>query len=556
MELKGYEIITRSLSRAGAKTVFTIAGDHTLPLMDHMADEGFTFIDVRHEQAAVDMANAYGRITGRPGVTMFTTPGHANAIPGFTFAYHMETPVVNITGSATQDRLGLGASQEIDQVGMAKPVTKGSWLLGDPLRAPEYLARAFRTALNGRRGPVHLTIPLDVQEATVSAEQVTDRTMEYPSSRGPAHAAPADIRAAVDLLQAAERPLIIAANGGYTVQRADIERLVETTGIPVFTEQSARGVISDDHPLCAGYSDGRVNDAAQSIHEADALLLLGKKLDYTISFGGPPTIGATTKIIQVEPAWEQIATARDVELGIVADPGAVVRQLADEAATRSWPAHPMVSSLKSATADQVASLDKRTTQTGQLHAMDLHSAVKQLIDDDTCLIFEGADFGFYGASYHPAHKQHRWITNGTLGMLGWGVPYGIGAQVALPDSRVVVFTGDGGFGFNGFEVDTALRHNLPVVFIVGNDRVWGIDYHQQDQLFGKVVATTMLPTRFDIIAEGIGAHGELVETHDQLLPALKRAFSAGKPAVVNVMIEPSPSPLTEWIIETKSMQDR
>ena len=199
-----------------------------------------------------------------------------------------------------------------------------------------------------------------------------------------------------------------------------------------------------------------MNDAAQSIHEADALLLLGKKLDYTISFGGPPTIGATTKIIQVEPAWEQVATARDVELGIVADPGAVVRQLADEAATRSWPAHPMVSSLKSATADQVASLDKRTTQTGQLHAMDLHSAVKQFIDDDTCLIFEGADFGFYGASYHPAHKQHRWITNGTLGMLGWGVPYGIGAQVALPNSRVVVFTGDGGFGFNGFEVDTAL----------------------------------------------------------------------------------------------------
>ena len=432
MELKGYEIVTRALSRASAKTVFTIAGDHTLPLMDHMADEGFTFIDVRHEQAAVDMANAYGRITGRPGVTMFTTPGHANAIPGLTFAYHMETPVVNISGSATQDRLGLGASQEIDQVGMAKPVTKGAWLLGDPLRAPEYISRAFRTALNGRRGPVHLTIPLDVQEATVSADEVHDRTMEYPASRGPAHAAPADIRAAVDLLQAAERPLIIAANGAYTVQRKDIERLIETTGIPVFTEQSSRGVISDDHPLCAGYSDGRVNDAAQSIHEADTLLLLGKKLDYTISFGGPPTIGATTKIIQVEPAWEQVATARDVELGIVADPGAVVRQLADEAATRSWAVHPMISSLKGATADQVAALEKRTAESGQLHAMDLHSTIKQFIDDDTCLIFEGADFGFYGASYHPAHKQHRWITNGTLGMLGWGVPYGIGRRSPCP----------------------------------------------------------------------------------------------------------------------------
>ncbi len=555
MKLKGFEIITRSLSRAGVKTVFTIAGDHTLPLMDHMADERFNFIDVRHEQAAVDMANAFGRITGTPGVTMFTTPGHANAIPGLTFAYHMETPVVNISGSATQDRLGLGASQEIDQVGMAAPVTKGSWLLSDPHRAPEYFSRAFRTALHGRRGPVHLTIPLDVQEATVSAEDVAYRAHQYSSSNSPAHASPSDIRGAVDLLQAAKRPLIIAANGAYTVQREDIELLAETTGIPIFTEQSARGVISDDHPLCAGYSDGRVNDAAKSIHEADVLLLLGKKLDYTISFGGPPTIGASTKIIQVEPAWEQVATARDVELGIVADPGAVVRQLTEVASKLSWSKHPMIDSLKSATAGQVASLETRTANSGQLHAMDLHSAVKQFIDDDTCLIFEGADFGFYGASYHPAHKQHRWITNGTLGMLGWGVPYGIGAQVALPGSRVVVFTGDGGFGFNGFEVDTALRHNLPVVFIVGNDRVWGIDYHQQDQLFGKIVATTMLPTRFDTIAEGIGAHGELVETHDQLLPALKRAFAAGKPAVVNVMIEPSPSPLTEWIIETKSKQD-
>ncbi len=555
MNLKGYGIITGALSRAGVKTVFTIAGDHTLPLMDHMADEGFVFIDVRHEQAAVDMANAYGRITGRPGVTMFTTPGHANAIPGLTFAYHMETPVVNITGSAAQDRLGLGASQEIDQVGMAKPVTKGAWLLGDPLRAPEYVSRAFRVALNGRRGPTHLTIPLDVQEATVSADRVPQRTMAKPSSGGLAPADSANIKAAVDLLQEAERPLIIAANGAYTVRRDDIERLVETTGIPVFTEQSARGVISDDHTLSAGYSDGRVNDAAKSIHEADVLLLLGKKLDYTISFGGPPTIGASTKIIQVEPAWEQASTARDAALEIVADPGAVVSQLADEASTRLWPSHPMAASLKSAIRDQRAALDGRVSGNGQLHAMDLHSSIKRFIDDDTCLIFEGADFGFYGASYHPAHKQHRWITNGTLGMLGWGVPYGIGAQVALPDSRVVVFTGDGGFGFNGFEVDTALRHNLPVVFIVGNDRVWGIDYHQQEQLFGKAVATTMLPTRFDMIAKGIGAHGELVETRAQLLPALERAFAVGKPAVVNVMIEPSPSPLTEWIIEAKSKQD-
>ena len=212
---------------------------------------------------------------------MFTTPGHANAIPGLTFAYHMETPVVNISGSATQDRLGLGASQEIDQVGMAKPVTKGAWLLE---------TRSERRNTSPAHSAPHSTV---VAAPCTSRSRSTFRKLPSPQSksptarwkrraRGPAHAAQADIRAAVDLLQAAERPLIITANGAYTVQREDIERLVETTGILYFTEQSARGVISDDHPLCAGYSDGRVNDAAKSIHEADALLLLGKKLDYTI----------------------------------------------------------------------------------------------------------------------------------------------------------------------------------------------------------------------------------------------------------------------------------
>lgn len=551
MKTKGYELIANMLKSEGVDTVFVIAGDHTLPLMDHMADEGFRFIDVRHEQAAVDMANAYGRITGRPGVTMFTTPGHANAIPGLTFAHHMQSPVLNISGSAAQDRFGLGASQEIDQVSMAQPVTKGAWLLGDPNRIPEFFARAFRTALNGRRGPVHLTVPLDVQEAIIDEENFRDTTTAVSGTGSPAHAAAQDIDDAIGLLRAADRPLIIAANGAYTVRQTDLRRLVEATGIPVLTEESARGVVSDDHPLCAGYADGRVNNAAKLISEADALLLLGKKLDYTISFGGPPTIGPETKIIQVEPSWELVGVTRDADLAIVADPGAVVPQLADEAMNQPWPKHPMVAELKASTADQKAALGEQATNKEPLHAMDLHKAVTNFIDEDTCLIFEGADFGFYGASYYPARKQHRWITNGTLGMLGWGVPYGIGAQVALPDSKVVVFTGDGGFGFNGFEIDTAVRHNLSVVFVVGNDQVWGIDYHQQVQLFGKAVATTMLPTQFNVIAEGMGAHGEYVQRPDQLRPALERAFGAGKPAVVNVMIKPSPSPLTEWIIETK-----
>jgi acetolactate synthase-1/2/3 large subunit len=191
---------------------------------------------------------------------------------------------------------------------MARPVTKGSWLLSDPRRIPEAFARAFRTALNGRRGPVHLTIPLDVQESAVDTSEIREDAYGDGRAERPAYADPKAIETAIELLRASERPLIVVANGAYTVQQDEIERLVETTGIPVFTEESARGIISDDHALCAGYADGRVGDAAKSIREADALLLLGKKLDYTISFGGPPTINPDTKIIQVEPAWVQRAT--------------------------------------------------------------------------------------------------------------------------------------------------------------------------------------------------------------------------------------------------------
>ena len=173
MKVTGSHLIIQALRAEGIERIFTLAGDHTLHLMDVMAEDGFKFIDTRHEQAAVDMANAWGRITGSPGISMFTSPGHVNAIPGLALAYHMESPVINITGCAAQNRLGQGiAQQEIDQVGMAKPITKGAWLISDPYRIPEYFAHAFRTALAGRRGPIHLTIPVDVQSAEVDTSRV------------------------------------------------------------------------------------------------------------------------------------------------------------------------------------------------------------------------------------------------------------------------------------------------------------------------------------------------------------------------------------------------
>ena len=331
MKSTGARLIAESLRAEGVQDVFALAGDHTLPLMDVMDRLGFNFIDTRHEQGAVDMANAWGRITGTPGVSMFTTPGHANAIPGLTLAGHMESPLVNLVGCAAQDRLGQGAMQEIDQVGMARPVTKAAWFVSDPRRIPEYIARAFRTALSGRRGPVHLTIPLDVQEAEVEEGDIGRYGTGAHGPAGRVLGDPAGVSEALQLLNAADRPMIVAGNGAYSTGADDLQRLVEVTRLPLFTEESARGLVPDSHPLCFGFADGRVNAPAALLSEADVVLLLGKRLDFRISFGGPPTLRADVKIVQVEPAAELIGLSRDVDVAIQGDVGAVVAQLAREA---------------------------------------------------------------------------------------------------------------------------------------------------------------------------------------------------------------------------------
>ena len=551
MKTTGASLIAESLRLEGVHEVFALAGDHTLPLMDIMDRQGFRFIDTRHEQGAVDMANAWGRITGKPGVTMFTTPGHPNAIPGLTLASQMESPVVNIVGCAPQDRLGQGAMQEIDQVGMARPVTKGAWLISDPRRIPEYVARAFRTALSGRRGPVHLTIPLDVQEAEVDGDGLGGFGSGAHVPAGRVHGDAARVNEAVQLLNAADTPMIVAGDGAYSTDSGDLLRLVEVTRTPLFTEESARGLVPDSHPLCFGLADARINDAAVLLNEADVVLLLGKKIDFRISFGGPPTLRADAKIIQVEPSAELIGLSRDVDIAVQGDVGAVVAQLAQQADGLSWRDDPLLEELQAAQESQRAGLEAKATGGEPLHAMDVHLALKPLLTDDSVLVFEGSDFALYGTAYHPAERPLRRFSAGALGMIGWGVPFGIGATVARPQSQVVVLTGDGAFGFNAMELDTAVRHKLPVVVIVGADGVWGIDYHQQVGLYGRVVATELRPSRYDRLAEALGAHGEYVERAEELAPALERALAASGPAVVQVKTVPSPSPLTERILEAK-----
>ena len=545
-KVTGSHLIGRALKLEGVRNIFTLAGDHILPVLDVLHDMGFKFVDTRHEQAAVHMADAWGRITGQPGVSMYTTPGFANAIPGLAHALHSDGPVISISGSAPLSQLGKGAQQEIEQVAMAAPVTKGSWLVHDARRIPDFIAGAMRTAFSGHRGPVHLTIPIDIQDQQVSEDEVSFYPPEQYRATGGTRSSPELISQAIQLLRRSQRPLVIAAGpAAYTDSGGILQSFIETTNLPLLTEEHARGLVSDEHPNCFGFFERGLNRAARLLREADAVMLLGKKLDFTISYASPPAVPSDARIIQVDPSPAEIGRNRGVDVGIVGDVQPVLEQLAQEASKYTWQRLPWLDRLQAERDAQAEWLETLAVPETPMHAMYVHKVVEPFIGPDDFVIFDGGDFCHFGRATHLARRGRRWLYIPSAGMLGSSLPTALAAKLAYPESRVVSFTGDGGFGFQAMEFDTAVRHNLPIVVVLGNDAAWGIDRQIQLALYGRPLATDLLQTRYDQVVAGLGGHGELVERPEELKPALERAFAAGKPALVNVAVQRTISPRAE-----------
>ena len=552
MTTTGVHLLTRALREEGVDTIFTLAGDHILPLLDLLADEGFRLIDCRHEQAAVHMADAWGRITGRLGVCAFTTPGHANAIAGLVNALSSESPVLNIAGSAGLRDYHRGIMQEIDQVGLARPATKGAWLVHDARRIPDMVASAVRSAFEGRRGPVHLTVPIDVQTQRVEEAEVCFYDAVAYRSQAPRLAAPAQIEQALRLLRAAERPLIVAGTPAAYGDWGDaLKRLIETTKLPLMTEEAARGIVSDQHPYCLGFFDLSQHQPANLIREADVVLLLGKMLDFTVGYGLPPILAQRAKLIQVDPSGVQVGRNRGFDVGIVGDIGPVAEQFAAAAAAQAWPERPWLERLRTARAAERARIEAFATDEAPLRSMFVHKTLAAILRPDDVLVFDGGDYAYYGRAYLPARHPRSWYYLPNLGMLGQAVPTAIAAKLARPGSRVFCITGDGSFGFNGMELDTAVRHGLDIVVLLGNDAAWGIDKNIQLGLYGKPVITDLAPTRYDLVAAGLGAHGELVERSEQLAPALERALAARRPALLNIRVQSQISMRAQGIVDSR-----
>ena len=545
----GAHLVCKALKLEGVRNIFALAGDHILPILDAMADQDFRIIDTRHEQAAVHMADAWSRITEQPGVCMYTTPGFANAIPGLANAMHTEAPVISIAGCADSHDLGRGAQQEIEQVGMAEPVTKSSFIVHDIRRIPEFIARAMRLAFSGRRGPVHLTIPIDLQEQSVEEAEIVLASPDAYRPKANVLADPELVRHATALLKQARKPLVIAGSAaGYTLSGDTLQNFIETTRLPVLTEEQSRGLIPDDHPYAFGFFERGLNRAAAKVRDADVLVLLGRKQDFTIGFCRPPNVAADAKIIQIDPSPLEIGRNRGVAVGMIGDVSSVLEQMTREAANHSWKDLPWLDELRAARAEQAEWTENLARPETPMHASFVHKTVKSILRRDDCLVFDGGDFCHFGRSFLPALKPKHWFYVSSLGMLGSSLPTALAAKVAYPDSRVIMLTGDGAFGFNGMEFDTAVRHKLNIVAILGNDAAWGIDRQIQLGLYGRPVATELVQARYDQLVEGLGGHGEFVERPEDLEPALQRALASGRPALLNVAVQRAISPRAEAAI--------
>jgi acetolactate synthase-1/2/3 large subunit len=530
--VSGAVLLARSLARARVGPIFTLSGNQILPIYDAGLDAGLRFIDGRHESAVAHMADAWGRLTGRPGVCLVTAgPGHTNALTGLATAQFAESPMLLLSGGSLLAQAGKGGFQEIDQVGTARPLCKASWQARSPEELPSLIARAWRTALEGTPGPVHVTLPFDILQQSIdeaSAALPTDSELAPATSS----ADPSAVLQAVAMLADARRPLVLGSPSAWRGEAgARLRALLETTELPGFAIESPRGL-----------TDPALHGVGAEFSKTDVVLLLGPQ-DFAIGFAGERALGSA-RLIQVAPTASEIGRSRPVEAGLVGDAASVLDQLLAAARERSWSNSGWRDELEAAQREGLNRLAPfERTDDLPLHPLRLAAEVRDLLDDGDSVALDGGELGQW-ARWAIGSGRFTAILNGKLGGIGPSIPFAIAAKVARPAHRSVAFLGDGTFGFHGLELDTAVRFRLPIVVIVGNDAGWAAERHRQRQVYGadRVVASDLLPTRYDRVAQALGCHAEHVERPEQLRPALEQAFNSGKPACLNVTIASIPSP--------------
>jgi acetolactate synthase-1/2/3 large subunit len=541
MTINGGELVARALVRAGARHIFGLHGGHVDPIFQACHDAGVRIIDTRHEQAAGHMADAWGRLTGEPGVAVVTAgPGVTDIVTAVANAHLDAVPMIVIGGRYPLADDEMMPLQELHGVPVMQSITKWSRVVRDTERIGEYVDAAFRQATSGRPGPVFLEIPADTLAASVDEVRVPPVfTMAPPARPRPSPEAVERILAA---LATADRPLIMAGRGVWLGGAAsELREFAELTDTPVIANGMSRGCVPEDSRLGLGGFLGAGRALALGA-QPDLVLMLGAR--FGLFTGGRQSIvPASAQVIQVDIEPEELGRGGKVDFGVAADCREALRALVAAASSRTWPRRDSwVQAGKNAAAmakTMVAST--ATGANGVIHPFRVATEVTDLIREGGVLAVDGGDTFVWAELALEARLPGRYLGHGYLGCLGIGLPFALAAKLAHPDEPVVLLTGDGSVGLNFTEFDTAVRHNLPITVVVNNDQAWGMCKHEQMVRLGseRVIATELAPTRYDKAAEPFGVYSEHVEEADGIRPAIERAIASGRPACVNVMTDPN-----------------
>ncbi len=533
--IHGGWLVARALKKEGVEVVFTLSGGHIAGIYDGCVREGIRVVDTRHEQAAVHAAEGWAKCTRTPGVALLTAgPGVTDGVTGVANAYLAGSPVLVIGGAAPLSLWDRGALQEMNQIDLLRPITKWARTVHETARLAEYTASAFRQMLSGKPGPVFLEMPMDILNNFADTDTLFDPG-EPENYRAGGRTAPDPdmVVKAAALLEKAQRPVIMAGSAVWWCDAADaLRQLAERIQAPVFLNGAGRGCLPPTHPLF--FSAAR----RKALEQADTILAIGTRMDFRLNHGQPPLIPAAASLIWFDLAGEDIGVNRGAAVGLVGDVGLSMQQVVAATAQREqeeWLAYVRTEEFRALERDSAA----LNSDAVPIHPMRLCREIRDFIDDDTTVVGDGGDIVSYGGRVINVARPGYWLDSGPMGCLGAGTGFAMAAQIARPGSKVLILHGDGAFGLNGMEFESMVRQKLPVVSIIGNDGAWGQIKHPQKAIVGHTTAAELAPgIRYDKMVEALGGYGELVERPEDIRPALERAFASGKPACVNVLIDP------------------
>jgi acetolactate synthase I/II/III large subunit len=537
--MRGADLLVKTLADSGVRHVSSLSGNQIMPIYDASIDSDVELYHVRQEAAAVHMADAWGRLTGQPGIALVTAgPGFANALSALYVAKMAESPMVLLSGHAPTNQLGRGAFQEMAQSDMARPVTKASWTVDDATQIGNSVAAAMALAVAGRPGPVQISLPVDLLEAPVEDFGLIGEIDGEDSDALINQKGASD---ALELLLESRRPLVLA---GPALTRGRGRHLAisfaEKSGVPVIAMESPRGI-----------NDPSLGALAEVLAQADTVLLLGKKLDFTLGFGEPPSLASECRLIQIDPEPQVLEQTHRVlsdpsrlAVSILADPTTALDTFLNLIQEREQKDAAWYDEVQAAVSYRPAEWEALATeQDGPLHPVQVgEGAADSLRDDDAVFVSDGGEYGQWAQACLSASNR---VINGPSGSIGSAIPFALAARLAFPNAPVMAFLGDGTMGFHLMEFDTAVRYNLPFTAVVGNDATWNAEFQIQLRDYGadRLVGCELRPTRYDEVVKALGGYGEHVSTPEQLGPALERARDSGLPACIDVSIQRVPSPV-------------